>query len=170
MPYGLRMSSIWLKLATMNSSESNASSQRGRRANVIGTVTVAAIVVVSLFAIVFTHANAGLGETTSNYVAIVHDGDGGAHELPLTENTEVVISTSRGSNTVVVEDGFVYVREADCENHDCMRQGRLDAPGRQIICLPHQLWIEVIESGSASGQMDVSAAMGNSGGYDAIAR
>ena len=103
-------------------------------------------------------------------------GDGGTLELPLSENVEQTVTTSLGTNVVVVEGGSVYVRDADCDNHDCVRQGKVSSPGRQIICLPHKLWIEIVADGQAGGEMDESAvadgAQGSGGSedLDAIAR
>lgn len=130
---------------------------RGRRANIIvGSV----IVVLLIVACIALHANAPAAVDGGMPVALVHDSDGGVHELPLSEDSETTVATSKGKNAVVVEDGMVYVREADCDNQDCVRQGRISAPGQQIICLPHQLWIEVVADGDSVGRMDVNAVPG----------
>ena len=131
---------------------------------IVGLVLVAAIVLYALM-----QADGG-----TSMKAIVHDGDGGVHELSLAENQERAITTSLGTNVVIVENGAVYVREADCENQDCVHQGKVSAPGKQIICLPHKLWIEVVSDGETSAaEMDVDAVAGNEGkaeGLDAVAR
>ncbi len=84
--------------------------------------------------------------TDADLRVVVHDSNGDAHELPLGEDTMVEIATDKGRNTVLVEDGTVRVTYADCENQDCIKQGALCAPGKQIICLPHELWIEVVDA------------------------
>lgn len=131
---------------------------------IVGLVLVAAIVLYALM-----QADGG-----TSMKAIVHDGDGGVHELSLAENQERAITTSLGTNVVIVENGAVYVREADCENQDCVHQGKVSAPGKQIICLPHKLWIEVVSDGETSAaEMDVDAVAGNEGkaeSLDAVAR
>ena len=131
---------------------------------IVGLVLVAAIVLYALM-------QAGGGTSMK---AIVHDGDGGVHELSLAENQERAITTSLGTNVVIVEGGAVYVREADCENQDCVHQGKVSAPGKQIICLPHKLWIEVVSDGETSAaEMDVDAVAGDKGkaeSLDAVAR
>lgn len=142
------------------------------RANFVVGGIVAAVVVVSL---AFMAGGGFLGGSadTDALRAIVHDGDGNAVELPLGENTTLEVSTELGSNTVVVEGGEVYVSEADCDNLDCVHQGRISSPGKQIICLPHKMWIEVVKDSDASGQMDVSAAeesAGSSEAYDSVSR
>lgn len=95
--------------------------------------------------------------------ALVHDGDGGITQLSLAEDTRQVIRTEKGENTVVVSKGEVSITEADCDNLDCVHQGAISEPGRQIICLPHELWIEVVDAGASSGVMDESLVAGGSG-------
>ena len=139
----------------------------GKQVNIAIGAIIAIVLIAAAVALVAGRTGADEGERLR---AVVHDGDGGVRELPLSQDAEMTVVTSKGTNVVAVESGAVFVREADCDNHDCMRQGRIDAPGRQIICLPHELWIEVVADGDASGQMDVDAAAGGSGEYDVIAR
>lgn len=91
-------------------------------------------------------------------VALVHDSDGQVHELPLSEDARLEVTTELGTNVIVVEDGEVRMADADCPNRTCLQVQPLSAPGSQIICLPHQLWIEVVPEGEAGGAMDVSLA------------
>ena len=122
-----------------------------KRANILVGAAIAVAVVVAVALLAWPRPAA------DGMRAIVHDGDGATHELPLAQNTETTITTSLGTNVVVVEDGAVYVRDADCPNHDCIRQGRISAPGGQIVCLPHQLWIEVVAPGDAPAEgLDVT--------------
>lgn len=139
-----------------------------------------ALVAVVLLIAVGWYAASHLGNAeTDGLQAVVHDGDGGVTALPLSQDKELAVSTSYGTNVVVVQDGAVYVREADCDNQDCVRQGKISAPGRQIICLPHKLWIEITDEGSQGApDMDVNAVAGASdadansdeGALDAVAR
>lgn len=115
---------------------------------VVGVVVVAAIVFVFM---------QGAGANEPGLVARIHASDGTVREMPLDADDELEVQTELGRNVVVVESGEVYVREADCDNQDCVHQGKVGAPGRQIICLPHKLWIEVLRSGDAGGEMDVNA-------------
>lgn len=101
--------------------------------------------------------------------AVIHDGDGGVTALPLDDDTQVRIQTSKGYNVVAVTAGSVSVVDADCDNHDCIRQGSIAREGQQIICLPHELWIEITSSAEGSGaQMDTGAV--NSSGIDTVSR
>lgn len=144
------------------------------RANIVVGLAIAAVVVAALGGYAFVQAGTGAGAAAKGaWRVVVHDGDGGVHEMALSEDRELVVETSLGTNVVAVEGGSVYVREADCDNRDCMRQGTLSAPGRQIICLPHKLWIEVVaDGGDSAADMDVDAVadFGSNGGLDAVAR
>lgn len=103
-------------------------------------------------------------------VALVHDGDGSVHELPLDTDDELTVTTSLGNNTIAVRDGSVRMAAADCPNGTCLQHRPLSAPGGQIICLPHQLWIEVVPAGSSGGTMDVRRAQEQGDDVDLQAR
>ena len=139
-----------------------------RRANLIVGVLLAVVLVVALAFVVGARLP-GSGDYGELH-ALVHDSDGRTYELPLSQDTTITVDTDLGTNVVVVKDGAVSVADADCDNHDCMRQGTLDAPGKQIICLPHELWIEVVSSRSQSNAMDTSAVAGTPEDLDAVSR
>lgn len=130
----------------------------------IACAIVIALLLVGLFA--WTNATKASGD---RLVALVHDGDGQVHELPLGADATLEVTTSLGSNTVVVENGAVRVASADCPNGTCLHEHPLSEPGRQIICLPHKLWIEVVPEGADGGEMDVSLVEGDDN-VDLVAR
>lgn len=134
------------------------------KANLVAFVAIAVVVAAAL--VVAVVLQGGLGSSV-RLRAVVHDSEGGVHELPLSQDAELPVTTALGTNVVVVENRAVYVREADCDNQDCVHQGKLDAPGRQIICLPHKLWVEVVPEGEAGGSMNVGAA---TDGVDVVSR
>lgn len=138
---------------------------RENRATVICGIIVALLVgglLVARFAT--TRAN---GE---RLVALVHDSNGEVHTLPLDTDTTLVVTTDLGSNTIAVEDGHVRMLDSDCPQRTCVQVPALDAPGQQIICLPHQLWIEVVPEGSQGTSMDVSRAQDLDDNVDLMAR
>ena len=124
------------------------------RVNVIAVLVIGVLVAGSFFLVM---ALSGYSSNASALVAVVHDGDGGVHELPLSQDDKRPITSSYGTNVVVVKDHEVLVAEADCDNQDCVHQGKIAVPGRQIICLPHKLWIEVVANGTEQGHMDIAA-------------
>lgn len=48
-----------------------------------------------------------------------------------------------GLNSVVIENGKVYVKEATCRGHDCMDMGKISECGQMIVCLPNKVIITV---------------------------
>ena len=68
--------------------------------------------------------------------------------LPLDEDTELLVSTDAGTNLVVVENGKVFVREADCPDKLCVKAGHADEM-RTIVCLPHRLTVTLEDGGNS---------------------
>lgn len=64
--------------------------------------------------------------------------------LPLSKNTVQVFQQDGLSNTVCVEDGYVFVTEANCPNQDCVHQGKISKSGDTIVCLPHRLTVTIV--------------------------
>lgn len=73
-----------------------------------------------------------------------------------------IASPDGGYNLVCIENGGVFVREADCENGDCIRQGTIHHTGESIICLPHKLTVTIVGS--------VDSGCGDVQIYDTIVR
>lgn len=82
--------------------------------------------------------------TGSAPVAVVHDADGHVWRLPLDTPTTLEVTSSLGSNTIMVADGAARMTDADCPHGSCLRQTPISETGQQLICLPHQLWVEVV--------------------------
>lgn len=49
-----------------------------------------------------------------------------------------------GTNLLVIEDGKAHVREANCPDGLCVRQGRISRSGERIVCLPNRVVVEVV--------------------------
>lgn len=74
----------------------------------------------------------------------------------LTERwTRTVTGESGISNTIVAEDGAIWVESADCPDQICVRHGPISHGPTPIVCLPNHLIIEIVEGGS-----DIDAAAG----------
>ena len=74
--------------------------------------------------------------------------------LPLSKDTELMVGDAKiGYNRIRVENGMVFVEEADCPDKICVREGRKQNTGEVIACLPHELIIVV----EGAGDMDTYA-------------
>jgi len=61
----------------------------------------------------------------------------------LTEEREVVITTHRGSNTLVIRDGKARITHADCPDGICANHRPIHRAGESIVCLPHKVVVTV---------------------------
>ena len=69
-------------------------------------------------------------------------------ELPLDQNTQVVLGEGEHTNTLVIENGTARVVEASCPDQICVNQGVVRYAGESIVCLPHKL-VVTVEGGQA---------------------
>ena len=77
----------------------------------------------------------------------------------LSEDREVIITTGENNeyeNVMVIRDGKVSVREANCPDSICVKTRAVSKAGETIVCLPHKLIIEVVASPSDS-DLDMTA-------------
>lgn len=97
----------------------------------------------------FLHAKQGA------FAEIVIDGEV-TQRYDLNSSREVTIDTGDGgTNTLVIEDGKCWLRDANCPDKLCVKQGTISKAGQSIICLPHKLVIRI--SGGDASDVDVIA-------------
>lgn len=54
-----------------------------------------------------------------------------------------------GTNILRIEGGCAYLTEADCPDHLCVKQGKIDETGETITCLPNKLTVTVFGAGDS---------------------
>lgn len=117
-------------------------------------IYLAAAVLTAAFAlglIFLTENGKGKTENAGEMLEITIDGEL-YKSFPLNEDMETTIATSYGSNTVVIEHGEAYVKEADCPDKICAGMPRISQEGEMICCLPHRLFLTV--KGSENAEYD----------------
>lgn len=63
----------------------------------------------------------------------------------LSEDTAYTIQTADGGiNELVIRDGNVWISDANCPNHDCVKKGKISRNGEMLVCIPHRLTVAVI--------------------------
>lgn len=70
------------------------------------------------------------------------------YTVELKTDRTITVEGPAGRNVIVVENGEIFVREADCPDGVCLRHGPLRENGAPIICLPNRLVIRWLKSGS----------------------
>lgn len=84
------------------------------------------------------------------YAVVTQSGEELARYSLLEDRTVEIPHEDQGFNTLVIENGEAYVSSADCGDLTCVRTGKISREGERIICLPHELVIEII-GGETSG-------------------
>ena len=73
---------------------------------------------------------------------------------PLDEDqTFVFEGESGGYNVVTIEDGFVFMEEANCPDQICVKHKPLNQTADPIVCLPNSLVVKVITN-ETENQLD----------------
>ena len=73
----------------------------------------------------------------------------------VTEETEIHLNNEKGENTILVSNGHIRMKCADCPDNVCLKHGDLAESGTPIICLPHKVIIQF-----ENPQSDVDAVAG----------
>lgn len=71
----------------------------------------------------------------------------------LAEDQTVTIG-EEAYNVLTIADGKAFISDANCGDHTCIHTGSISLQGEQIICLPHELIVEVI--GGTDSDLDAS--------------
>ncbi|MDO5154648.1 MAG: NusG domain II-containing protein [Eubacteriales bacterium] len=80
-----------------------------------------------------------------NQVVIVLDGkEYGTYSLD--QNQDIMVKGEKGYNQVRIEDCMVWIVDADCPDRYCVKQGKTNDRHKSLICLPHELVVEVKSS------------------------
>ena len=84
---------------------------------------------------------AGAGATL---YAVVQNTEGYSEVLPLDTDASVTVESDLGTNVIEVADGGVRCAESDCSNQICVETGWVSQVGQTIVCLPHELTVQVV--------------------------
>lgn len=103
------------------------------------------IALLAVAAIIFSVFGLFTGQKGDN---VRIDANGKTYVYSLSENREIVLD----SLTVVIENGKVYVKDANCSDKICEHTGKIDKVNQSIVCLPGNVVI-VIE-GEGDFQVD----------------
>lgn len=56
---------------------------------------------------------------------------------------KITIETKYGNKIILIKNNAIQIIESDCKDEICVKQGQASKVGESIICLPHQLIIEI---------------------------
>lgn len=101
------------------------------------------IVVILIVLVIFSGVFYGT-RSTGNTVVITHYGKN-AGTYPINRDRTIRIKDKNGkvTNTVVIKNGEVYMKSADCPDQICVHQGHRSKDGESITCLPNRVVVEI---------------------------
>jgi hypothetical protein len=88
-----------------------------------------------------------------DYVVVKVDGKEVAR-YSLSEDREN-IPLNGGTNILCIKDGKAYLTDADCPDHLCVNQGKIDQSGETITCLPNRLTVTVYSSDGDDVEVEI---------------
>ena len=76
-------------------------------------------------------------------------------DLSKEKDREITVEYEGRKNVIKIEGGDIYMLEAECPDHPCIKTGRLSTAGVPIVCLPNKLMIRY--KYGAGGDIDAAA-------------
>ena len=62
-------------------------------------------------------------------------------------------SLNGGTNVLRIENGTAYLVSANCPDHLCVKQGKVDQSGETITCLPNRLTVTVYSAEEGEAEL-----------------
>jgi hypothetical protein len=74
--------------------------------------------------------------------------------VPLKADTVVTVRGMRGDTEIEIKNGMARILRSPCPGKNCMHQGRIQNPGRMLICIPNRVTVTVEGTGGSGAEMD----------------
>ena len=71
------------------------------------------------------------------------------------EDTYEIAQEDGSVNIIAVENGAVYMKEANCRDGLCIRQGKMKNGAKTIVCLPHKIVVQLTGDAPVSDNSDL---------------
>lgn len=93
--------------------------------------------------------NLGQGKNGGTVRIMIDGEECGTYSL--SEDTTIEVENAFGYNRIVLEQGEVSMVQADCPDQYCVEHNAISKTNETIVCLPHKLVVEVLESSEENG-------------------
>ena len=108
-------------------------------------ILIAVVLVIGLSALLVSFLLRKDGSTVGSTVVVSVDGRKVAEYSLHVDGTYYL---NGGTNVLVIEDGYAYMKEANCPGfQDCVEKGKISYVGQSITCLPNKLIVEITGDG-----------------------
>lgn len=120
------------------------------------------IYLIGILLIIFLLILGGVKLTQKGGTEVVVSIDGAeAYSFPIDEDLEFEITGyDGGTNLLIIENGYAYLKEASCPDKLCVHMGRINKDGQSIICLPNRVVVEIRSAGKIKSEDDYDTVVG----------
>lgn len=116
-----------------------------------------AVLAVLMLGALLPAAALALGRTEGTTVVIKVAGKEVAAFSQCANTTYCIEGINGGHDYLVIEDGTVWLEDADCPDKLCVQQGRIRYVGQSILCLPNRVSV-MITGTDADASIDAVAS------------
>ena len=114
------------------------------------------IIVLALFAALALWLVSQLAlDTEASSVVVLQDGVEVLRKPLVVSNTYEIGQEDGSLNVIRVENGVVWMQEANCRDGLCIRQGKMKNGAKTIVCLPHKLVVKMDGDAPISDNSDL---------------
>ena len=83
------------------------------------------------------------GQVQGDTVVVTVDGELYG-EYPLNVDREVIIENGDHINNITIKNGTCQMKSSTCDNQVCVHTGEIRTTGKQIVCLPNRVMVEIV--------------------------
>ncbi len=112
-------------------------------------ILIFCLIMIALLSYVFLRSKKNSGQR----VQIIHHRQI-LFDLPLAKDTVKLIQDDDQYNRIVIKDGQVWIDSANCHNQICVHHAKIEYSGQSIVCLPHQLIVQISGESEQSHPVD----------------
>lgn len=91
----------------------------------------------------------------ASFVVVTVDGRETLRRPLAMEGSYDIAQEDGALNVIRVEDGAVFMQEANCRDGLCIRQGKMKNAAKTIVCLPHKLVVQLVGDAPESDVSDL---------------
>ncbi len=93
--------------------------------------------------------------TEASSVVVLLDGEEVLRKPLVVSNAYEIAQEDGSRNVIRVENGAVWMEEANCRDGLCIRQGKMKNGAKTIVCLPHKLVVKMDGDAPISDNSDL---------------
>lgn len=101
------------------------------------------VIAISLFLAAFLFLLGWEGLSSEGKTVIVYKNGIEVQRASLTENTVLIVGEKDSQNIILVQEGYVSMKEATCPDGICLEHKPIHKTKETIVCLPNKVYVEI---------------------------